>query len=296
MIQTPTYFDLLACAVVATNGAHRRAACALLAREHVTRLAFAERQHQQVGIAHPVFADVPSADDTLAQLLGGSKPADEALAAARYLARCDREFAGGGAAYVQFAAPKLPAAAADAAASNANALAPALRALVVADVGSIAFAAARASFAEHFAGFETVPYAAFGVLADAAAGTAFRLNAHWGHPDYAGSVTVNQATRRELFVPGGTWNVNLHAVARSDGTGNPQSIALAIYVGETAVRTYTSSRASSNPAEFVEVGDFREFFRPGQADTITVSGGRVSVRNAGPSAQVAGGILTLWQA
>ncbi|HEX5660651.1 MAG TPA: hypothetical protein VFX59_25840 [Polyangiales bacterium] len=296
MIQQSTYLDLLACAVGATNGAHRRAACALLAREHVTRLGSSARQRQPVGASHPVFADVPGSDLSLAQLMLATKTADDALAAARYLARCDREFAGGGAAYVQSEAPQVTASA-TAAQSNANALTPDLRALVVADIGLSAFAAARAPFAEHLDAFETVAYASFGVLADAAAGAAFRLNAHWAGRADSDSIAVNPATGRELFVPTGTTlRVNLHAVARSDGTNNPQSIALAIYVGETAARTYTATRASSNAAEFVEVGDFREFFRPGQSDTIAVGlGQRVSVRNVGASVQVVGGILTIWQ-
>jgi hypothetical protein len=297
MIAQSRYLDLLGVLAGATNGAHRRAASAVLARELVTRMRDAGRQPQPVASTHPVFRDVPAADLAVDALLTGTKPADEALAAARYFLHLDRELCGIGTPYVQSVAAASPGAM-EPARQNAERIAAQLRELVVADIGTGAFAAARAPFAEQLDAFATTNFASFGVLASAAPGESFRVHSGPGVPDrntdfvylHAGSAS------REIVAPTGTWQINFHGVASSSDASNPATVSVAIYVGEVAQRTYTATRTSTTAGEFVEVGRLNEYLRPGQADTITVGPGqRVTVRCAGIGTQTVGGVLVLWR-
>jgi hypothetical protein len=169
-----------------------------------------------------------------------------------------------------------------------------LRTLVVADMGVPAFTAARAPFAQHLARWSTSVTAVFGVLASAAPGTSFRLHTRYVRgPGYS---IVGGDGAPAISVPAvGTYRFALLCTASSAGTSNPTDVKTSIDVGGVEVASYTSTRASVNTADCVEVGDYREFLLDAQASTFEVAdlASTVRVRNSSGNTETIGGLLVM---
>jgi len=308
-----TMADLLAtCAVAPANEAS--AAVILLAREMVARLECGDfevrlsRDGTYSGpynhLAYKVLEIVPTQLLTLGQLLyvnpeaqpenrrpiiWGSGFADEA----DFFLYAYRSFGGG------FPRPPLrPLSYYSAVCSYVMSLATELRALVIEAIGSTAFDAARALYLNYFAWQDfnaRVDVARYRVFGTAAPGAPFLLQSTGSVVrDY--SLLSGLGTTQFAVPAAGTYHTRFHEVVRSDGTVNPTNVKVSLMVNGGEAGSYTESRASADPTEYVyfrhapRVDDF------GTVVDITVGDGDLlTVVNGGAFSEYAAGCLMIWR-
>ncbi|MEY4510979.1 MAG: hypothetical protein RLZZ450_3101 [Pseudomonadota bacterium] len=297
MLDRSTFLDLVTTLAAAPSGHARAAASTILAVEMTARRTMNGRRNQDAPAVHPVFVDLPVVMPTslnLAALLGSSKAADASLAAAKFYLHADRCPSGLG--YVLPGLETASAAPYRAVIGSVERAAAELRGQVIADMGLPAFTAARVPYDLHAARWSSRVTAIFGVLGSAAPGAGFRLHTRYvRRPGYS---VVGGAEAPSISVPAvGTYRFALQCTASSAGMSNPTDVEVALDVGGVEVASYTSTRASSNAAHCVEVGDYREFLLDGQASTFEVANpaSTVTVRNSSAHAETIGGLLVMWR-
>jgi hypothetical protein len=290
-VNRPAFLDLLAVlSLPAADGAPRRAAAALVAREFVTRFPC---EVPRMPASHAIYL-APPTDLALDALIGlGTLDAAPALAAARFFMHAD--YAPNGTGFAVERERTVSPAVRDAARANADKLASSLRSFVVADVGASAFAAARTPYVDHVSRTESTPCAYFGVLADAAPGEHFRLHSAWGY-DGINFLSAGNVGNREIVLTHA--GVRFYGLARSTSTASGATIEIALDANGMEARRYTATRPSADPSETVEIGDTALYMLDGQIAPLPVAPGasqtKVRVRNASASGAVwLGGMLVI---
>lgn len=288
------FVNLVTVLSASPSGNHRAAASAILGGDLVARWT----RRYQAAPGHPAFRDrgtFVQGNETLAQLLTQSKPADESTDAALFFVHHDRTPTGLHHLTDEAARPPNSAAVQ----SRCIALATELAALVSASMGASAFSAAREPYLAHLTSWATVnPYGYYGAAASAEPGESFRLQGRYHQwPDFKLAPPELDETRRGAGVrAAGSYFMNLRAAGRSLSTASSATVSVDLCIDDDVIASYSSPpRGSSNTGDCVELGDHRLFFNAGQADAHDLDlASVVSVRNSGSSMQWLGGFLAIW--
>jgi hypothetical protein len=177
-----------------------------------------------------------------------------------------------------------------------------LRPLVIADMGELAFSAARTPYVEHFARHDFAlrdDIAHYIVTGTAAPGADFALLTFALLTDrqpIPGYAELDDGDPPLITVPeSGAYSYDFRGVACSNSTANPTAVEVAIAVGGMNAVTFTVVRASADPAEYVRLTPVRSsLYLPGEAPTLAITDA-LTIRNSSSHPQTIHAGLSLWR-